>query len=279
MERATGARRAGGEYVLGTGDAEVERLGLQHRVWRARALDCWQRAGVTAGSSVIDVGAGPGWASFDLAELVGPTGSVTAVEQSPRFLAALEAERARRRHANLRACRVDLMADALPASDCDFAWCRWVASFVSDREALVRRIAAALRAGGVAMFHEYADYATWRWLPRDARVERVVEHIMRSWREAGGEPNAGVELPPLLEGAGLAVRTTTPLVDCVAAGHPVWQWLAAFAEVSLVRMVEGGHATAQWADEVRAAFRAAERGAGVRTMGPMVLEIIAEKRG
>ena len=64
------------DYILGTHDEEVARLGLQHRVWRTVALDCWSRAGITAGSKVVDVGAGPGYATVDLAEIVGPTGEV-----------------------------------------------------------------------------------------------------------------------------------------------------------------------------------------------------------
>src|ERR687892_90278 len=74
------------DYVLGTHDEEVARLGLQHRVWRPVATDCWRRAGITAGSRVIDIGAGPGYATIDLAEIVGPKGEVLAVERSSRFL-------------------------------------------------------------------------------------------------------------------------------------------------------------------------------------------------
>jgi len=44
------------DYVLGTHDEEIARLGLQHRVWRPTVLDCWYRAGITVGSTVIDVG-------------------------------------------------------------------------------------------------------------------------------------------------------------------------------------------------------------------------------
>src|SRR5262245_48840980 len=62
------------DYVLGTRDDEVARLLLQHRVWRPRALDAWRRAGFTTGDTIIDVGAGPGHASVDLAQIVGPAG-------------------------------------------------------------------------------------------------------------------------------------------------------------------------------------------------------------
>ena len=70
------------DYVLGTHDEEVARLGLQHRVWRPVASDCWRRAGITIGSRVLDVGSGPGYATIDLAEIVGPTGEVLGVERS-----------------------------------------------------------------------------------------------------------------------------------------------------------------------------------------------------
>src|SRR5690349_6708028 len=77
------------DYVLSTHDEELARLGLQHRVWRSVVLNCWRRAGITVGKRVLDVGAGPGYATVDLAEIVGPTGQVVAVERSHNFVEAL----------------------------------------------------------------------------------------------------------------------------------------------------------------------------------------------
>jgi hypothetical protein len=37
------------DYVLGTHEEELERLGVQHQAWRPVVLDCWKQAGVTAG--------------------------------------------------------------------------------------------------------------------------------------------------------------------------------------------------------------------------------------
>ena len=85
-----------GDYVLGTHDEEVRRLGVQHRAWRETVLDGWRRAGLRPGQRVLDVGAGPGWATWDLAEAVGPRGRVVAVERAERFLRVLGAERERR---------------------------------------------------------------------------------------------------------------------------------------------------------------------------------------
>lgn len=73
------------DYVLGTHDEEIERLGLQHRIWRSKATDAWQRADFTVGQTLLDVGCGPGYATLDLAEIVGPAGRVVGVDRAPFF--------------------------------------------------------------------------------------------------------------------------------------------------------------------------------------------------
>ena len=136
------------DYVLGTHDEEIERLGLQHRVWPPQVLDAWKRAGITLGQTVLDVGCGPGHATLDLAEIVGPRGKVVAVDRSRRFLDALEAARRARGLGRIETHEQDLDLADLPAADADAAWSRWVIAFVRDPRALVGRIARSLRPGG-----------------------------------------------------------------------------------------------------------------------------------
>src|SRR5258706_1162201 len=110
-----------GDYVLGTQDDEIARLGLQHQVWRPRMLDAWRRAGITRGSRVLDVGAGPGYATLALAETVGPDGNVVALERSPRFAAELRSRVSQRGLANVRVSEMDLMHDVIDARGFDAA--------------------------------------------------------------------------------------------------------------------------------------------------------------
>src|SRR6266480_7800905 len=105
------------DYVLGTHEEELARLGLQHRVWRSVALDCWQRAGITVGKRVLDVGAGPGYATVDLAEIVGPKGEVVALERSRNFIRAIEAACRTRSLTNVKIHEIDLMTGDLPTGD------------------------------------------------------------------------------------------------------------------------------------------------------------------
>jgi SAM-dependent methyltransferase len=265
------------DYVLGTHREELERLGIQHRVWRPAVLDCWRRAGIGPGSRVLDVGAGPGFATVDLAELVGMSGQVIAAERSRRFVeAAREACRSRGLE-QVQVQELDLMSDPLPGEGMDAAWCRWVASFVSSPETLVAKLAGALQPGGVAVFHEYVDYATWRLAPKSPAVEEFVQHVMESWREAGGEPDIALVLPSLLAGAGFRIRLAEPRIFCVHPDDPVWQWPASFISVHLERLLELGRVNQDWASSVRREL--AEREADVNSLmlTPMVLEIVAER--
>src|SRR5438094_8947489 len=99
------------DYVLVTHDEELARLGLQHRVWRPVVLDCWQKAGITVGKRVLDLGAGPGYAALDLAEIVGPSGKVAVVERSGKFVAAMRESSRRRGLSNVKITVLDLITD------------------------------------------------------------------------------------------------------------------------------------------------------------------------
>jgi SAM-dependent methyltransferase len=264
-----------GDYVLGTGDDEIERLGLQHRVWRPRALDAWQRAGCTVGQTLLDIGCGPGHASVDLAQIVGPDGQVLALDRSPRFLEALRAT-ARSRGLNQIAAReLDLGEDALPAVAADGAWCRWVLSFVKQPRDLLARIAAALRPGGVLVLHEYFDYGTWRLLPRCAEFEEFVRVVMESWRADGGEPDIALNLPCWLGELGFEVKTVRPLIEVVGPSNFIWQWPKSFFLSGLRRLVDLGHLTPDRARTMAEAFAHSEAAPHTLMATPAVLEVIA----
>src|SRR5712691_2658819 len=145
MTQTTGER----DYVLGTHDEELQRLGLQHRVWRPRALDAWRRAGFTLGQTILDVGCGPGYASLDLAEIVGPAGKVVAIDRSERFLDALRSTARRNAIENIETRSLDLDGDELPQLRADGAWACWVFAFLKRPADLVRRVADALKPGGL----------------------------------------------------------------------------------------------------------------------------------
>jgi len=265
------------DYLLGTHDAEVARLGLQHRVWRPRVLDAWRRAGITVGSTVIDAGAGPGWAALDLAEIVGATGHVHALERSARFIDVMRRTAALRGLGNLTAHEIDLVTDAVPSPTADAFWIRWVLAFVSDPAAVLHKLSAALRPGGVAIIHEYLDYGTFGLIPDSAAIQEFKRVVVDDWRASGGEPDVGRSLPALLPQAGLRLRSMRPIVDVVRKNDLVWQWPASWTRNYPRFLVEAGKVDQAWADRVVGALDVAEADPNAAFVTPMVIEIVAEK--
>jgi SAM-dependent methyltransferase len=263
------------DYVLGTGDDEVARLALQHLVWRPRVWDAWRQAGFTSGQTLLDIGCGPGHASLDLAEVVGPSGRVIALDRSSRFLDALRAGCQRRGFDQVEARELDLDEDPLPPFAADGAWCRWVFAFVKRPRALLEQIAQALRPRGVLVMHEYFDYSTWRMAPRCTEVEEFVHMVMDSWRAQGGEPDIGLSLPGWLDELGLAIKSIRPIIDVVPASSFVWQWPRTFLQAGLGRLVELRCLTVERAHSMAQAFAACEARPATLMITPAVLEIVA----
>lgn len=273
----TGSHTTAGDYALGVNDVEIERLGLQHRVWRARMLDLWRAAGLRQGLAALDVGCGPGWASVDLAELVGPRGRVVAVDRAPTFLAHARALARAHKLDWLDVREGDVSAPLPVDAPVDFAWCRWVLAFVADRPSALAAIAAAIKPGGVVAIQEYLDYDAWSLIPRDAAFQRFVSAVSAHWRAEGGEPDTAIELPKLLDAAGFDLLRFQPIVDVVDPLDMLWAWPASFVASGTARMVDVGRLSSADAEAARAALARTEA-AGGRMTTPITAHLIARKR-
>jgi SAM-dependent methyltransferase len=266
------------DYVLGTHDLEIERLGLQHNAWRHRAFEAWQLAGIGIDHTVLDVGCGPGFASLDLAERVGPSGRIVAIDKSARFLRELTTKCQERHIQNVTAKMADLDAGEFPDGIADYGWCRWIFAFVKKPRVILERIVEALAPGGTIVLHEYFDYSTWRAAPPCPEVEEFVRAVMASWRSAGGEPDITLWLLRWLEELGLEIRSARPIVDVVQPGQLGWDWLATFIKIGRERLVELGHLSPHRAEAIWQAFDSFQSTPGARMITPGVLEIVASRK-
>ena len=110
----------------------------------------------------------------------------------------------------------------------DASWCRWVLSFVTNPAATVHHIAAALKPGGTAIFHEYVAYETWRMMPPDPLHERFRGQVEKSWRDSGGEPDIALWLPQWLGEAGFESSKRAVLADIITPADEKWEWPHSF---------------------------------------------------
>ena len=230
-----------GEYVLGTGDHELQRLGFQHQVWSAQAFSLWERAGFGPGQTIIDVGCGPGYAAFDLVDLVGPRGRVIAVDQSEPFLAHLRARaRALGVAEQVEVRKADVETATRFAEGADGAYVRWVLCFVADPEAVIAAIARSLRPGGVCAIQDYYFYRAITLGPPSEVFKRTIAAVDASFRQRGGDPDIGMRLPTLLARHGLEVVHAEPIVRSARPGSSLWQWPTWFFENYVPALVEMG---------------------------------------
>jgi SAM-dependent methyltransferase len=169
------------------------------------------------------------------------------------------------------------MTDELPGNHYDFAWCRWVAMFVTDPALLVAKLAGRLQRGGIVIFHEYAQYNTWRFSPRLPAQEEFIRRVTESWRINNGDSDVALRLPALLVQNGFSIRATTPLIFSLRPSDEMWQWPATFVRSGLVRLEQLGLVDRQFAQRVEGECDEAERNENALMITPLVLEILAEK--
>jgi ubiquinone/menaquinone biosynthesis C-methylase UbiE len=277
MSEQTKSRRRDTDYVLGTHDDEVERLGLQHRVWRSRVYDAWRRANFTVGQTILDVGCGPGWASLDLSEIVGPDGEIISIDRSPKFLDTLTETARDRGITNITVHQTDLDTPALPVVLADGAWCRWVIGYLSKPRQLLEKLAPLLRPGARFVSYEYMAYQTWAVSPRNKVFEEFVELVTRTWRDSGGEPNIGVDIARWLPECGFRVLEMRPIVDVISPENFMWEWPASFIETGTQRLIELKAIDQSQAAAVMATLQEYESMPGARMITPTMLEIVAER--
>ena len=270
----------GKEYVLGTGSDELDRLGMQHRLWSDAAHALWRRAQLRVGQRVLDVGCGPGYATLDMAPIVGRRGAVVGVDESTGYIAHLNAQAAARA---LEQCRgvvsdVQRLGDAVAGeASFDMAYARWVLCFVPDPEAVVAGVAAALRPGGRFCVHDYFNYRSMSIAPRRRSHDKAVAATVASWHARGGDTDIVGRLPRLMAKHGLRV-THLDVHQRIARGRDtMFQWVDVWWRVYTPKLVQMGYLTQEDQEEL---FRDLDEVGASETdfvAAPPVYEIVAEK--
>lgn len=268
------------EYVLGTGADESSRLGFQHRLWSAAAHRLWERAGITPGQTVIDLGCGPGHATVDLAQILGPTGRVIAVDESAHFLKQLADEiHARKLHTIERVLGdIQTLEEIMPRSAhaIDAAYARWVFCFLAKPEDAIAGLSRELRSGGKLIIQDYFNYEFGMTLaPRKDAFSKVVRAIGNSWRARGGDPDIVGRLPRMLREHGFRVEHLDVYQRLARPGSALWHWPDTFFKNYVPRLVESGFITSAEQAAFEQAWAEASADPDAFILPPPVFDLIA----
>jgi ubiquinone/menaquinone biosynthesis C-methylase UbiE len=135
--------------------AYIKRFESADRETYARRHAIVAALGLVPGMSVADVGAGTGLFTRLLAEQVGPTGKVFAVDIAPRFLAHITAESRKRGQTQVRTVLGDQDTTNLASDSVDLVFMCDVYHHLEKPARTLASIHAALRAGGKLVVVEF----------------------------------------------------------------------------------------------------------------------------
>ncbi|GAA3204809.1 class I SAM-dependent methyltransferase [Dactylosporangium siamense] len=189
------------------------------------------------GMTLLDVGAGPGTITADLAAVVAP-GAVTALEATP---SALEVTRAGVQ--GVAYVVGDVHALDFPDDTFDVVHAHQVLQHVADPVQALREMRRVCKPDGYVAARD-SDYAAFTWFPQLPELDEWLALYQRMARANGGEPDAGRRMLSWARAAGFTDVTATASAWCFANDEDRAWW--------------GG----MWADRVRASAMATQALAG-----------------
>ncbi|GAA1563465.1 methyltransferase domain-containing protein [Dactylosporangium maewongense] len=162
------------------------------------------RAGITTGWRCLDVGPGGGTITTWMAEQVGPSGHVTALDLDPRHVTGGD---------NITIRKDDVRTADLPPGEFDLIHVRLVLLHLAERDAVLDRLVAALRPGGVLVVSDW-DATDRNMLlqaptPQAAEAFNAFQDGLLAALEANGADTGWARRVPLaMRAAGLEVVDT-----------------------------------------------------------------------
>jgi ubiquinone/menaquinone biosynthesis C-methylase UbiE len=180
---------------------------------------------LTPGTTVLDVGCGPGTITADLARRVAP-GQAVGVDASADVVAT-----ATRDHvaSNLSFRLADVYALDELDGPFDVVHAHQVLQHLADPVAALVEMRRVCRPGGTVAVRD-ADYQAMTWWPPNAAIDRWLELYRAVARGNGGEPDAGRRLVAWARAAGFAEVVASATVWCFATRADRSWWAETWAE-------------------------------------------------
>ena len=172
---------------------------------------------LTPGTSVLDVGCGPGTLTAEIARRVRPA-PVVGMDVNPEMIRAAEAAHPPNAVPNLVFYVADIRESAWEREFALAAATR-VLQWLPDPDVAVLRMARAVVPSGLVVLRDY-DHTRAEWTDKPAEWTTFYAAFL-AWRAAGALDNAiARRLPALVDAARLVKVAVTPETTRVCAGEP-----------------------------------------------------------
>lgn len=190
--------------------SELERLQAIELVFDPASHQRIQSTGITKGWRCLEVGAGAGSITRWLAETVGNSGKVVAIDLDTRFVANLSLS-------NVEVLEADIRHLPLENGSFDLVHARYVLIHIADFQVALTRMVKLLKPGGWLVLEE-PDFSAARAVVGETAacqsMDRVNQAILQMFENRGMDYALGIKLPAILQEFGLqqlSVENDTPL--------------------------------------------------------------------
>jgi SAM-dependent methyltransferase len=233
-------------YPFQSSDDERKRLIAQGELVAPLTRRLFERAGITAGMRVLDIGSGSGDVALLAAELVGPTGDVTGIDRDPAQVAYAEQRAKTCGLANVHFVAGDFREiDLTPAVDAIVG--RLVLMYAANPLDAIRRALRNLKSGGVIALQEsIIDYESPVFIePLDCLAAKAAEWFLAGFKHAGVHSRMGMRLFGLMRKAGLAPSIEIDMLVPIQQGPDgaLFGTLASVVRSQIPAIVASGVAT------------------------------------
>lgn len=239
--------------LLGRDATQLDRLQLEARTWEAAARAMLREINVRPGWVCADVGCGALGIVGPLSEAVGPEGRVIGFDSDPMVLGAIRHWLAAEGLTNVEVLKADAYNTGLPRAAFDLVHARFLFAPLGRDDELLREMKALARRGGVVAAQE-PDAASWSCFPPTPSFTALKKVILETFRQGGGDFDAGRRMYAMMRSAGLTDVQVRPHVLVLKPGHPYRRSPLQFVASLRPRILEAGLLSERELDSAAAEF-------------------------
>lgn len=184
---------------------ELKKFEKQGNYLSVLTRDLLSRAGITTGMQVLDVSAGAGDVSMEVARLIGPTGRIVAIERSRE--AVLQTRRRFElqgiQHIAIYEGDESLIPKISNGHRFDAVVGRLVLTQQKQLDTVLSKFAAFARPGGILAFHEIHISAHHLFTVTLPLMEKVMDLILQTFLRSGILPDRGNRMRHAFDSLGI----------------------------------------------------------------------------
>jgi ubiquinone/menaquinone biosynthesis C-methylase UbiE len=179
-------------YVVAVGQDDKNRLAIQHLSFASGTENFLNGIGIKPAMKILIVGCGAGDETVLIANKVGTSGHVTAVDSSPEQIEVAKERMATEKLTNITLTVLNAEdLDSIP-EQFDIVYCRMVLVHVVDPKKVLEKMLARVKVNGKLACEE-PDISTCFTIPNSKAFDKHINLLSKFLRKKGCDPDLGTK--------------------------------------------------------------------------------------